>query len=135
LKLSNFNFKYLLAWIKTAERNPDTLFYAYTKSLVFWIRAMESLGIPSNLVMTASRGGRLDDLITNHQLRESVVVFSEKEAEEKNLVIDYDDSHAARPDLSGDSFALLIHGVQKKGSEAANALKIIKSEAKLQSIS
>ena len=130
-----FNFKYLLAWIKTAERNPDTLFYAYTKSLVFWIRAMESLGIPSNLVMTASRGGRLDDLITNHQLRESVVVFSEKEAEEKNLVIDYDDSHAARPDLSGDSFALLIHGVQKKGSEAANALKIIKSEAKLQSIS
>ena len=128
-----FNFKYLLAWIKTAERNPDTLFYAYTKSLVFWIRAMESRGIPSNLVMTASRGGRRDDLITNHQLRESVVVFSEKEAEEKNLVIDYDDSHAARPDLSGDSFALLIHGVQRKGSEAANALKIIKSEAKLQS--
>ena len=87
---------------------------------------MESHGIPSNLVMTASRGGRRDDLIGSNQLRESVVVFSEKEAETKNLVIDYDDSHAARPDLSGDSFALLIHGVQQKGSEAANALKTLK---------
>lgn len=121
-----FNYKYFLAWIKTAERNPDTLFYAYTKSLVFWIRAMESHGIPSNLVLTASRGGRRDDLIDSYQLRESIVVFSEQEAENKNLVIDYDDSHAARPDLSGDSFALLIHGVQQKGSEAADALKTLK---------
>ena len=126
-----FNENYFKAWMLVAKLNPTVLFYAYTKSLVFWIRAMESSGIPSNLVLTASRGGRQDDLIDSHQLREAVVVFSEKEAENKNLVIDYDDSHAARPDLHNDSFALLIHGVQQKGSEAANALKTLKRLEKI----
>mgnify|MGYP001184500297 CR=1 FL=1 len=123
-----FNFKYFLAWVKIAERNPDVLFYAYTKSIVFWIRAMKKNLIPDNLVLTASRGGRLDNLIDEYNLREAVVVFSEKEAEEKNLIIDHDDSHAARPSLKDDSFALLIHGTQPKGSEAANALKILKRD-------
>ena len=123
-----FNFKYFLAWVKIAERNPDVLFYAYTKSIAFWIQAMKKNLIPDNLVLTASRGGRLDHLIDEHNLREAVVVFSESEAEEKNLVIDHDDSHAARPSLKNNSFALLIHGTQPKGTEAANALKILKRD-------
>ena len=121
-----FNMKYFLAWIKVARQNPDKLFYAYTKSLMFWIKQIDM--IPNNLVLTASRGGRLDNLIDEYNLREAVVVFSEKEAEEKNLIIDHDDSHAARPSLKDDSFALLIHGTQPKGSEAANALKILKRD-------
>ena len=119
-----FNMKYFLAWIKVARQNPDKLFYAYTKSLMFWIKQIDM--IPNNLVLTASRGGRLDNLIDEHNLRESVVVFSEQEAETRNLIIDHDDSHAARPSLKNNSFALLIHGTQPKGTEAATALKTLK---------
>jgi hypothetical protein len=81
-----------------------------------------------NFILTASRGGRDDHLIVGHDLRESVVVFSEQEAYNKGLEIDHDDSHAARPDLAQNSFALLIHGVQPKGSIASEALKILKRD-------
>ena len=121
-----FRQKYFNAWIIVAKANPDKLFYAYTKSLVYWLRMRDE--IPSNLVLTASRGGSRDDLIIPHGLREAVVVFSEKEADDKFLGIDEDDSHAAVPEWREDSFALLIHGTQPKGTEAAEALKVIKAE-------
>ena len=121
-----FRQKYFNAWIIVAKANPDKLFYAYTKSLVYWLRMRDE--IPSNLVLTASRGGSRDDLIIPHGLREAVVVFSEKQADEKFLGIDEDDSHAAVPEWREDSFALLIHGTQPKGTEAAEALKVIKAE-------
>ena len=53
------------------------------------------------------------------------MVFSEAEAEELGLEIDSDDSHAARPDLQNQSFALLIHGVQPAGSEAGKAVSAL----------
>jgi len=121
-----FNAEYFRAWMIVARMNPTVLFYAYTKSLQYWVDNLDFM--PYNMVMTASRGGRLDYLIEQFNLRETVVVFSESEAEEKNLVIDHDDSHAARPSLKDDDFALLIHGTQPKGSEAANALKILKRD-------
>ena len=65
-----------------------------------------------NFILTASRGGRDDHLINEHNLRESVVVFSEDEAYERGLEIDHNDSHAAVPDWEYDDFALLIHGTQ-----------------------
>ena len=119
-----FNEKYFRAWMLVARMNPTVLFYAYTKSLDYWIKNKSM--IPRNMILTASRGGRLDHLIDEHNLREAVVVFSEQEAEEKNLIIDHDDSHAARPSLKDNSFALLIHGTQPKGSEAANALQTLR---------
>jgi hypothetical protein len=121
-----FNEKYFKAWMMMAVLEPNVLFYAYTKSLRYWVDNMDM--IPDNLILTASRGGREDHLIDEHNLRESVVVFSESEAEEKNLIIDHDDSHAARPSLKNNSFALLIHGTQPKGTEAANALQILKRD-------
>ena len=128
-----FNMKYFLAWVKIAEQNPDVLFYAYTKSLNFWIqslrvRVQDNKDLPKNLILTASRGGRSDNLIDLHGLRETVVVHSEAEAAALGLEIDHDDSHAARPSLKNQSFALLIHGTQPKGSEAAHALKILKRD-------
>ena len=119
-----FNENYFRAWMLVARLNPTVLFYAYTKSLDYWIKNKSM--IPSNMILTASRGGRLDHKIDLYNLRESVVVFSESEAEEKNLIIDHDDSHAARPSLKDNSFALLIHGTQPKGTEAANALQTLK---------
>jgi hypothetical protein len=116
---------YFHAWIFAACANPHVTFYAYTKSLPFWIWAKELGIIPKNFVLTASRGGWQDKLIDQHNLRCAEVVFSEAEAKEKNLEIDHDDSHAVK---NGKSFALLLHGVQPKGTEAAKALKKLKGK-------
>lgn len=117
---------YFLAWCKLAENNPDVLFYAYTKSLTYWIKNKNS--VPNNLVLTASRGGRCDDLIEPNKLRAVVVVYSETEAADKGLEIDHDDSHAANPLYRFKPFALLIHGTQPKGSKASDAIKVLKKD-------
>ncbi len=122
-----FSHNYFLAWCKVAERNENVLFYAYTKSLVYWVRSRDR--VPANLVLTASYGGRNDNLIAEHGLRSAKVVFSKQEAADLGLEIDNDDSHACDPTKANQDFALLIHGVQPKGSEAAAALKILKQEA------
>ena len=67
-------------------------------------------------------------MIDRNNLRESVVVFSEQEAYNKGLEIDHDDSHAAVPEWRNNSFALLVHGIQPKGSKAAEALRILKRD-------
>jgi len=128
-----FNLSYFDAWLFVAAANPDVLFYAYTKSLRYWV---DRLGngvdtfsiIPDNLILTASRGGREDHLIDQHNLREAVVVHSEAEAEKLGYEIDHDDSHAANPMTANQSFALLIHGIQPKGSKAAEAIKKLKKD-------
>jgi len=120
-----FNEEYFRAWQAVAYVNPTRLFYAYTKSLNYWVKLRDYL--PSNLVLTASRGGRLDHLIDEHNLRESKVVFSEAEADALGYEIDHTDEHAAIPEIRNESFALLIHGVQPKGSEASKAIKALKA--------
>jgi hypothetical protein len=123
-----FNSDYFFAALNVAMMNPDKLFYAYTKSLPYWIQHKDWADKIDNFVLTASRGGRHDHLIEQHNLRESVVVFSEAEAEEKGLDIDHDDSHAAVPSWSNNDFALLIHGVQPAGTPAARALSALKGK-------
>jgi len=121
-----FNEEYFRAWQAVAYVNPTRLFYAYTKSLNYWVKLRDYL--PSNLVLTASRGGRLDHLIDEHNLRESKVVFSEAEADALGYEIDHTDEHAAIPEIRNESFALLIHGVQPKGSKASAAIKALKQK-------
>jgi hypothetical protein len=121
-----FNQLYFRAWHLVAEWHPDRLFYAYTKSLNWWLQDRNDL--PENLVLTASRGGRLDHLIDQYNLRESKVVFSEAEADALGYEIDHTDEHAAIPAIRNESFALLIHGVQPKGSDAAQAVKTLKQK-------
>lgn len=116
-----FSQIYFDAWIQVARLLPEVTFYAYTKSLPYWVARLGS--IPSNLILTASRGGRRDDLIDSYTLREARVVFSVEEAESLGLEIDHDDSHAYQ---NGPSFALLIHGTQPKGSKAASAKSALK---------
>ena len=121
-----FSEEYLLAWIDVAKRNPSKVFYSYSKSL----HLMKQHALPSNLVLTASRGGKYDELIDLHGWKEAVVVYSEQEAADKGLEIDHDDEHAA---FGKTDFALLIHGTQPKGSAASEALKEVKRLAKLAS--
>lgn len=119
-----FNREYFRAWLQIARLNPGRLFYAYTKSLPYWV---ECLGdIPANFILTASYGGRADNLIAEHNLRTSKVVFSENEANELGLDIDHTDELAANPKLAQTSFALLLHGSQPAGSEAAKSMSAMK---------
>lgn len=116
-----FKAAYLQAWIDVAEAHKDRLFYAYTKSLKYWVAHRKRIESTPNLILTASYGGRDDSLIDEHGLRSVRVVYTEKEASDQGLPIDHDDSHAADPTQRDQSFALLIHGVQPKGSAAAAA--------------
>jgi hypothetical protein len=118
-----FNAKYLEAWIEVAKRNPDKVFYSYSKSL----HLFKQYALPENLVLTASRGGKHDELIDLHGWKEALVVYSEQEAIDKGLEIDHDDTHAA---FGKENFALLIHGTQPAGSMASQALSAIKKAAK-----
>ena len=120
-----FNEKYFQAWCVVAQLNPETLFYAYTKSLNYWLD--NQMQVPENFVLTASRGGRLDHLIDKHNLREAKVVFSTEEADALGYEIDHTDEHAAIPEYADKSFALLIHGKQPKGSKASAAIKSLKA--------
>jgi hypothetical protein len=111
-----FNQTYFDAWMEVARRNPERLFYAYTKSLQFWVNRLGS--VPANMKLNASLGGKQDDLVSMYNLKYVEVCYSEAEAEAKGLEIDHDDSHAYAHD---EPFALLIHGTQPKGSKASKA--------------
>ena len=119
-----FSKRYLRAWIDVARQNPDKIFYSYSKSLNFFLE----WALPSNLVLTASRGGKYDELIDVAGWKEALVVYSEQEAIDKGLEIDHDDTHAA---FGKKNFALLIHGTQPAGSAASIALQKIKRDKKL----
>ena len=67
-----------------------------------------------------------DIFIEKYNLRKAVVVYSEQAAAELGLEIDHTDEHAANPETANHDFALLIHGIQPAGSEAAAAIRELK---------
>jgi len=118
-----FNQKYFDAWVFLAQNKPNVTFYAYTKSLPYWVNT--TFSIPANFKLIASRGGRADNLINQYNLREAVIVLSLEEADMEGLDIDHTEQIAIEGD---DNFALLVHGTQPKGSEAGRAIQILKKE-------
>ena len=116
-----FSQIYFDGWMEAAKRRPEIIFYGYTKSLPYWIARMHEM--PDNFRLTASKGGRMDSLITQYNLKYAEVVYSNEQAEELGLEIDHDDSHAI---LTTGSFALIIHGTQPAKSEAGKALQKLK---------
>lgn len=102
---------YFDAWLRVAAELPDVWFYAYTKSLPFWVKRINA--IPNNMQLTASLGGKRDDLINTYSLRSARVVENENEAKLLGLPIDHNDSLAALPENRNVDFALLLHGTQK----------------------
>jgi len=118
---------YLQAWLNVAKLNKDLKFYCYSKSLDFFLEVL----LPNNFYMVASYGSRFDYLIDQGYFpKYSKVVFSEDEAKRLNLEIDKDDSLC----FGNKAFALLLHGMQEKGSKAGEALKLIKRNKKLVSV-
>lgn len=115
-----FNERYFEAWLSVVRRNPGIIFYGYTKSLIYWIKHRKR--IPSNFRLVASKGGKLDYLIKKHKLPYTEIVFSVEEARQKGLEIDHDDKLAI---AAKKPFALLLHGGQPKGTQAAKAWYVI----------
>ncbi len=116
---------YFLAWLEVARRLPHIKFYAYTKQINFWINHQDT--IPSNLFLTASVGGNLDFMLARYAhvfKRIAHVVYTEQEAADLGLEIDHDDTHC----FGDKPFALLVHGVQRKGSLASEAISKRKRE-------
>ena len=105
---------------------PKVIGYAYTKSLHHLSRMLKDHELSDNFVITASEGGKFDHLIPVLKgLKVAKVVGSIEEAESEGLEIDHDDSHAL---FGKESFALLIHGTQPKGSASAKALSALRSQ-------
>jgi hypothetical protein len=115
-----FSPDYMQAWIEIARKYKYILFYAYTKSIPYWAKYRNI--IPSNFRLTASYGGVHDDLIRKHRLHCARVVYSVKEAAQRCLPLDNDDSHAA---IAEGSFALLLHGIQPIGTAASKAIVLL----------
>jgi hypothetical protein len=106
-----FSQTYFDSWLQVAIDTPNVEFYAYTKSINYWMERAEL--IPQNFTLTASQGGKWDSLIEKFDLNTVEVVLNEEEAESKGLELDEDDSHAYN---GSKRFALSVHNVQPKGS-------------------
>ena len=85
-----FSQKYFDTWLMVCRNNPDVEFWAYTKSLNYWVNRLES--IPKNLVLTASYGGRQDQLIREYNLKHALVIPSADKA--NGMPIDTNDDLA-----------------------------------------
>jgi len=96
-----FNQEYFDMWLEVAAENPSVEFWAYTKSLKYWVNRIDS--IPSNLVLTASQGGRSDELIEQYNLK-NVIVYPRFDMVPKERPVDNNDDWARKP---GINFALL----------------------------
>ena len=96
-----FNQMYFDMWIKLAGENPSVEMWAYTKSLKYWINRLND--IPKNLILTASYGGKTDNLIEKFNLK-NVKVYASVEEVPANRPIDTNDKFARIPNIN---FALL----------------------------
>lgn len=99
---------YFCLWLETAEANPHVQFWAFTKSLRYWVDHLDE--VPANLALTASRGGKEDHLIDEYGLRTAEVFYDIADVPE-DMVIDTDDAEAM--DATAPSFALLENMTNK----------------------
>jgi hypothetical protein len=106
-----FNQKYFDDWVTLAEENPQVEMWAYTKSLIYWVKRIND--IPKNLVLTASYGGRQDHLIEEYNLK-NVIVYKSPEEVPSDRPIDTNDDLARKPNIN---FALLDNMKNKKNGD------------------
>ena len=113
-----YDLNYFDAWMEVANKRKDILFYAYTKSLPFWVE--RKYNIPDNFKLVASYGGKFDEMISKHDLRNAIIVKSDEEARNLGLDVDIGDRLAYKTD---GNFAILLHGTQPSGELAKAARK------------
>ena len=62
-----YSVKYLNKWIQIAKQNKNVIFYAYTKSIKFFIDYQ--INLPKNLKIIFSEGSKTDNLINTKKHR------------------------------------------------------------------
>ena len=114
-----FSQDYFDGWLEVCRQKPAVKFWAFTKSVPFWLLRLGQ--IPDNLCLQASYGGKHDALIDLHGLKFAKVVYSKQEAEKMELEIDTNDRMA----ISGNkSFALLENQTRRKIDRKQNCGKL-----------
>jgi len=101
-----YSQSYFDMWVDLCKKNSDVEFWAYTKSLKYWVNRINE--IPTNLILTASRGGKFDNLIEEYNLKNVEVI---KKIEDANgRPIDEKDREARKPFVN---FCLLDNFAKK----------------------
>jgi len=103
-----FSQAYFDMWLNLIGEHPEINFWAFTKSINFWIYRLEK--IPENLILTASYGGVFDKIIPVHNLK-SARVYADISLVPAGMPIDTNDDYAR---MKGVSFALLDNHKHKK---------------------
>ena len=98
---------YFDMWLDICNENPKIEFWAYTKSLKYWVKRINE--IPDNLILTASKGGRNDNLIDEYNLKNVEIIKTKEDA--KGKPIDICDDQARIPNVN---FCLLDNFAKKK---------------------
>lgn len=99
---------YFDMWLDVVRKNPEVKFWAFTKSIQFWINRLGQ--IPMNLQLNASYGGYQDHLIGANHLKFAVVYNDIKVALATGLPIDKENNKAMNP---GGGFILLDKNIIK----------------------
>lgn len=104
-----YSIKYLTDWATIASRNPQTLFYAYTKMLPILPR----VNLPGNFVIIKSYGGKFDSLI-NPEVDRHSMVFSSKEELNASGYLDTTETDDNAFSNNGNKIGLVYHGLKSK---------------------
>jgi len=96
---------YFDLWIEICLENPNVEFWAYTKSVNYWVNRLDK--IPNNLILTASKGGKYDYLIEKYNLKNVEIIKKKEQA--NGRPIDEKDREARKPNIN---FCLLDNFVK-----------------------
>jgi len=91
-----YSQKYFDLWLQICKDNPKVEFWAYTKSVNYWVKRLDE--IPDNLILTASQGGKYDYLINKHNLKNVEIIKTKEEAQGRP--IDICDDQARKPNIN-----------------------------------
>lgn len=100
-----FSQEYFDKWLSVCWSHRKTMFWAFTKSLPFWIARLDY--IPPNLNLTASFGGVYDHLIGKYGLKHATVYKNITDVPH-GVPVDTNDIYAAN---GQNSFALLDNNI------------------------
>jgi hypothetical protein len=109
-----FSQAYFDMWVDIARNNPDVNFWAFTKSINYWVSGNRLNEIPTNLILTASYGGKFDHLIEKYNLKHARVIKDISEAAAYDMRIDTNDDYARLPNVS---FCLLDNNIAAKNKQ------------------
>ena len=109
-----YNLEYAKKWVKIAKMNRNIVFYAYTKSQIFF----KNLALPENFLIVQSLP-MLKDVYFNPNLKVAQIFYS---LEDYNNAIEYgnyigakdEDLEAVKAMILGKNIALLDHSVKAK---------------------